>query len=290
MLSGWYKRDLASTATSQWREVPVTILREHVVADLRREGYTFREIAQLLGISRQRADQIEKRIARSESLTKSSTKRPRRSHAKDVACKRPRRVRVITPEEFAHRLLEINSYYEERIDLILSGGSKAKNPAEHQEIKSRANGASEKLRRFIRHYDGEPFHLAQLVSDFPELADESYLSQKLCQLRRRGVLRKLGSIRVEGQIVPESLLAEAPGENYATKAIEVVAQRWSKKLLDLAKHYRPTRPATTFHQVRRHFVQKLLESGCSKTDADAVFPPRESARRPHDWTGKGGCG
>src|ERR1700683_401844 len=165
------------TIRAKMQGMPITRLRERVLGDLREEGYTFQEIAQLLGITRQRADQIEKRIGRGRNPAKSRTKTQERNWFEGSAKKQPGRVRVITPEDFARRLAKINRYYEERVDLILSGRLKARRQTDHGCIKNRSTDLFEKVRRGIRRYKGEPFHLSELVGDCPELVGELYLPQ-----------------------------------------------------------------------------------------------------------------
>ena len=259
-----------------------TLLRERVLQDLRNEGYTFEEIGQLFGISKQRADQIEKRVVRRRCPTPSPLSPKRTSWKVKGTRQRRIRVRPITLEEFTTRLGEINGLYEGRLKSILAGDYKARKSESIRDIETRATCLFGRVWPLIQSYKGRQFSLSKFVDDFPQLSDETYLPQMLCRLRRTGFLRPLGRVRVRGQCVPEILLAEVPVEHRAMREIEHIACVWSKKLLELAKYYKPTRPARSIEQIRRHIADKLIHDGCSTSEIDAIFPAPRTTQHSYE--------
>ena len=240
-------------------------LREWVVQQLRRDGYTFHVIAQILGISRQRADQIDKRIVRDRKSPEDKKFGSRNQHG--------RRLKAVTQKEFENRVATINQDFEKRIELVLSG--RLRSQSRGPRLDTRSNSLFETLQPVIRSYRGNPFNFSMLIRDYPHLADAAYLSQMLYRLRRRGSLRTLGKVRVGRQSVPEILVREAPADEYASKAIEEITQRWSRSLLHVERYYRPTRPAIAINDIRQHLAEQLLKSGYSRLDILAIFGPHK---------------
>jgi transcriptional regulator with XRE-family HTH domain len=244
------------------RDTEVVGLRERVLRDLRNEGYTFREIAQLLGISRQRANQIEKRIRRRAVQGDRPINAGRQQGI---------RVRPITSEEFANRITAINKCYQDRFETILRGSYRTRQSRNERVCKTSSTCLFGKIWPLIQSYQGKSFSLSKFINDFPALSDEPYLPQMLCRLRGTGFLLNLGRIRIKGQCVPEILVAEAPLEHRAKRAVETIARSWSKKLQELARSYRPTRPARSIDEVRNHIARQLIHDGCSEPEIDAIF-------------------
>ena len=256
-----------------WRRIHdetlrVRELRKWVVQQLRRDGYTFEVIAQILGISRQRADQIDKRVFRDRNSPEDRKSASRNRHG--------RRLKAVTQKEFEDRVATINQYYEDRIQLALSGRLRSQPRGERRDTGS--NSLFETLQPVIRSYRGMPFSFSMLIRDYPHLADAAYLPQMLYRLRRRGSLHTLGKVRVGKQSVPEILVREAPADEYASKAIEEITRRWSRSLLQVERYYRPTRPAIAINDIRRHLAERLLKSGYSRLDIGNLWSAKTRIR------------
>ena len=183
-------------------------LRERVVWDLREEGYRHREIANVLGMTKQRASQIERELILRAAASKSNRERLSNSPSKTLRRTGNRRVRGIAVDDFMRRLDAINGGYEKQLHHILRSG--------YNRQKSHARGKDAESTLFwkvwplIERYELRPFSFSSLVGDFACLSEQSHLPQLLSRLRRRGLLRKVGTVRIRGQNLPEIMMAQIP--------------------------------------------------------------------------------
>src|ERR1019366_2108041 len=173
-------------------------LREQVVWNLREEGYRYREIAELLRITKQRVSQIERQLILRAIASKSKRDHLLDGNPKAVRWKAKSRVRRITFDDFARHLEALNGYYEPQLQRILNRGYN------RQRFCTRAKSPVSTL--FWKVWP--LIELSRLIGDFPSLAQQPYLPQLLSRLRRRGLLRKVGSVRIEGHNLPEILMAQ----------------------------------------------------------------------------------
>jgi transcriptional regulator with XRE-family HTH domain len=246
-------------------------LRELLLWDLKEEGYTFREIGELFGMSRQRASQIERKLIRrasSRALTKSSESPwPIATAISKVPAVW---IRTITREEFEERLSSINRSFQEQFSRLIERGYKRRRLPDP----ARAGGAASefwKVWPLIEAYGRRPFTFSKLVGDFPQLRNLPHLAQLLGRLRRTGLLRKVGMVSVKGHNHPEILMAEAPVEQHVAAAIERLVAQWSESLHRLQMVRRPSRPSRSIEMTRRWLVEKLLGEGISAREIEEVF-------------------
>ena len=244
-----------------------TTLRERVIGDLRREGYRFREIAELLGISKQRASKIAGRM-----IVRVNVARMKKHH-RAVNWRKSQFVRGITDDEFARRLETVNRNFEARFDSILNQTYKRRGFLDKCAEAPRYTLFT-KLWPLIELYGKRPFSFSKIVRDFPRLAKEPHLSQLLFRLRKTGLLEKVGSTRAEGHNRPEVLMVERPIEQIAAGRIEEVVVRWSKKLNQLRRDYQTTRPVQPIQSLRRSLIGNLMEEGFSTTEIQSIFRVR----------------
>jgi hypothetical protein len=192
-------------------------LREKVIWNLREDGYSDREIADLLGITKQRVSQIERRL-----ILRAETSRTGESRlmggAKNLRWKAARPVRKVTDDDFARHLGVLNRYYQAQFQRILTRGYNRQKP--RHRTGNPATALFWKVWPSIEVYDHQPFSFSRLLKDFPTLAQQPHLPQLLARLRRKGLLRKVGSIRIDGQNLPEVLMAQTPWEEFVAPSIE----------------------------------------------------------------------
>jgi hypothetical protein len=248
-------------------------LRELLLWDLKEEGYTFGELGELFGMSRQRASQIERKMIRRASA-RALTKTFQSSWPIAAAISKMSAVwiRPVTREEFDDRLASINKSFQEHFSRIIERGYK------RQRLPNRDSGshtASEfwKVWPYVEAYQKRPFSYSKLIADFPQLTDQPHLAQLLSRLRRTGLLQKVGMVKVAGHNHPEILMAEAPVEQHVAPAIERLVARWSTRLRNLQVLRRPSRPSRSIDLTRRWLIEKLLGEGISAHEVEEVFGP-----------------
>jgi hypothetical protein len=224
-------------------------LRELLLWDLREQGYRLREIAGVLGITRQRVNQIETRMIRRAVISKisSTTPRPPRIVWKSNASY----VRLVTFDEFERRLNALNAFYEARFKRILNRLNKRQRG---KMVESHRSSLFCRVWPYIERYKDEPFNFSKLIADFPVLAREPYLSQLLSRLRREGVLRKVGSVRIESHNLPEVLMARTALVESVSTQIEKLTAVWGRKLRELEASYQSIRP----NQTLRDHIREIL--------------------------------
>jgi transcriptional regulator with XRE-family HTH domain len=255
-------------------------LRELLLWDLKEEGYTFREIGELFGMSRQRASQIERKmIARAGARALSKTPEAIRPRVNAV-CKVPAIwIRTITREEFDNRLASINRSFHAQFTRIIERGynrQRLSGPA------GAGQNAGEfwRIWPFIEAYEKRPFTFSQLVADFPQLSAEPHLAQSLSRLRRTGLLRKVKTVRVAGHNHPEVVMVEAPVEQHVAAAIERLVARWSARLRRLQVIRTPNRPSRSIELTRQWLITKLRGEGISPDEIEEVFGRHASDPEP----------
>jgi predicted transcriptional regulator len=252
-IAGGSRRVVSTIATN-----PPT-LRERVIRELRNEGYRLKEIAELLGITIQRVSQIERQMmVRRDGVN-------RRDGAGKLT---PRRIK--TTENFAKRLDSINSSYEACFDSILRRTYKRQHHLDKR-AKRFESSLFLKLWPLIELYRGNPFSFSKLLEDFPQIAKEHHLRQLLCRLRRIGLLKTIGLMRVTGHNLPEVVMVEAPLEQQAADSIERLVVRWTKKLQQLQWEYRFARPARSLDSVRMRLIESFTEQGLSADEIVGIF-------------------
>ena len=246
-------------------------LRELLLWDLKEEGYTFREIGELFGMSRQRASQIERKMIRRASA-RALKKAPEAQWLPVLAISKVPAVwiRTITRDEFDERVARINLTFQEQFSRILERGYKRRH-LPNPEGGSRAASEFWEVWPSIEAYDKRPFTFSKLVADFPQLHNLPHLAQLLSRLRRTRLLRKVGRVRVAGHNHPEILMAEAPVEQHAAAAIEKLVARWSESLRRLQLIRRPNRPSRSIAATRRWLIERLLGEGISASEIEEVF-------------------
>jgi len=244
-------------------------LREQVVWDLREEGYRHREIANVLGMTKQRASQIERELILRAAASKSNRERLSNSPSKTLRRTGNRRVRGIAVDDFMRRLDAINGGYEQQLHHILRSG--------YNRQKSHARGKDAESTLFwkvwplIERYELRPFSFSSLVGDFACLSEQSHLPQLLSRLRRRGLLRKVGTVRIRGQNLPEIMMAQIPIEQFVAPKIEKLVAKWTRKLEQLKSAYCPNRTDRSIQSIRKELVQALMKEGRSQSEIEAVF-------------------
>jgi hypothetical protein len=266
-------------ASSEVRETAKS-LRELLLWDLREAGYSFREIGELLGITKQRASQIERKmVARATARSFDRAGHHLLKHRRNAICSAYHvRVLRITGQEFESRLDAINRSYTAKFDRILERGYKRKRFAD-------CSGAYEttefwKLWPLIERYHRKPFCFSKLVSDFPQLANQPHLPQLLSRLRRTALLQKVGLVKVGTHNLPEILMAEAPIEQHVAATIEKLVVSWSRKLQRLQSEYRPIRPTRSIELTRQWLIERLLAEGVSRAEVVRVMDLENEALAP----------
>ena len=244
-------------------------LREQVIWNLREEGYRDREIAELLGITKQRVSQIEHQLILRARGAKSKWENSPDGPAEIVRWKVERPVRTVTIDEFERRLDAVNGYYEPQLQRILKRGYN------RQKICARAKNPLAtlfwKVWPLIETYELERFSYSRLIDDFPSLAEHPHLPQLLSRLRKKGLLRSVGSVRIEGQNPPEVLMAQTPIEQYMAPEIEKLVVKWIGKLEHLKSTYRANRIDCSMQSIRSQLIETLIEEGQSIREIEDVF-------------------
>ncbi len=225
--------------------------RERLLWDLRQQGCRLREIAETLGITRQRVSQIETRMIRRAVLLKSEAGRANVDPRKIVWKKNASYVHLETHRDFERRLDALNARYEARLKRIVK--------RLHRWQKANLLGPNpsslfRKVWPLVESYRDKPFHFSKLSEDFPILARELHLPQLLSRLRRKGLLRRVGTVQLDGHNLPEVLMARTRLEESAATQIDKLATRWALKLRELESQYRSFRPA----QSRQNQPRELL--------------------------------
>src|SRR5208283_5807208 len=93
--------------------------RERLLWDLRQQGRCLREIAAMLGITRQRVSQIETRMIRRAVISKSGLRNASAGPRRMVWKKNVNYVRIFTFHEFERRLDALNARFKARLRRIL---------------------------------------------------------------------------------------------------------------------------------------------------------------------------
>ena len=183
----------------------------------------------------------------------------------------------MTPDDFAKRLNALNDYYEAQLQHILRRGYNR----QRLHIRSGSTFSTLFWRAWplIESYELKPFSFSKLIRDFPSLAQQLYLAQLLSHLRRRGLLRKVGSVRMEGHNLPEVVMAQTPIEEYTRPKVDKLAVRWSIKLEQFKCTYRPTRPNRSIRSLRKNLVQNLFDEGYSPFEIERVFSSKRNRPR-----------
>ena len=227
-------------------------LRELLLWDLREQGYCLREIAGVLGITRQRVSQLETGMIRRAVIAKSKAFNPILDPGKIVWKRNTSYVKLVTFQEFEKRVDALNARYEAHLKRILKRFYwRQMTWARHQPSPSTL---FRKVWPLIERYQEKPFNFSKLIEDFPALAQEPHLSQLLSRLRRQGLLRKVGSVRKASHNLPEVLMARTSWKESAATEIEKLASVWSRKLLELEARYQSIRP----NQALRGHIREIL--------------------------------
>ncbi len=213
--------------------------RERLLWDLRQQGCSLKEIAKMLGITRQRVSQIETRMIRRAVLTKSAAVEAISSPRKIVWKKNASYVHLETYHDFERRLDALNARYEARLKRILK--------RLHRWKKANLLGPTpsslfRKVWPLIESYGDKPFHFSKLLEDFPILTREPHLPQLLSRLRRKGLLRRVGAVQLDSHNLPEVLMARTRLEESAATQIDKLAAQWALKMRELQARYRSVRP------------------------------------------------
>jgi len=208
-------------------------LRELLLWDLREQGYRLREIAGVLGITRQRVSQIETRMIHRAVIAKicSPTLDPRRIAWKKNASY----VQLVTSHNFERRLDALNAFYGASLKRIVKRLRKFQ---KGKMVESHRSSLFAKVWPYIERYEDEPFSLSKLITDFPDLAREPYVSQLLSRLRSEGVLRTVGSVRLEKHNRSQVLMVRTGFEASVSGEIDKMASLWGMKLQELEASYR----------------------------------------------------
>ncbi len=214
--------------------------RERLLWDLRQQGCCLREIAETLGITRQRVSQIETRMIRRAVLSKSATGGAKANPRKMVWKKNASYVHLETYRDFERRLDALNARYEARLKRIVKRLHRWKKA---NLLEPNPSSLFRKVWPSIEHYQDKPFHFSKLIEDFPALAREPYVAQLLSRLRRKGLLRRVGTVQTDSHNLPEVLMARTRLEESAATQLDKLATQWALKLRELESRYRSLRPA-----------------------------------------------
>jgi transcriptional regulator with XRE-family HTH domain len=248
--------------------------------DLREEGYTFREIGELFGMTKQRVSQIERKmILRATAHALKGASAALRPQLQSIRNTPTTWIRTITREEFEDRLARINEAFERQFIKIIERDYK------RQRVPAREGAARERteFRRiwpYVEAYGKRSFTFSKLVADFPQLSSEPHLAQLLSRLRKTGLLQKVGKVAAVGHNHPEVLMVEAPIERHAAAAIERLTANWSAQLRRLQMLRRPNRPNRSIEASRQWLTDKLLGEGISLREIEEIFGPREATPEP----------
>jgi len=246
-------------------------LRELLLWDLREEGYTFREIGELFGMTKQRASQLERKMIYRASARAEQGRQPASRPKPKSLFNGPRNwLRAITKEEFEGQLARINHLYQQQFIRVVQRSYRRK----HLPDRPVGIGPVSEFWRvwpFIETYQSQPFSYSRLVSDFPHLSNIPHLAQFLSRLRRTGLLRKVGAIKAPKHNLPEILMAEAPVEQHADAAVERLVSRWSDQLRRLQRTRRPYRPSRSLEVTRQYLIERFLEEGIPRKEVEEVF-------------------
>jgi hypothetical protein len=189
--------------------------------------------------------------------------------AEIVRWKVERPVRTVTIDEFERRLDAVNGYYEPQLQRILKRGYN------RQKICARVKNPLAtlfwKVWPLIETYELARFSYSRLIGDFPSLAEHPHLPQLLSRLRRKGLLRSVGSVRIEGQNLPEVLMAQTPIEQYLAPEIEKLVVKWIGKLEHVKSTYRANRIDCSMQSIRSQLIETLIEEGQSIREIEDVF-------------------
>jgi len=254
--------------SSEVREEAKT-LREQVIWELREQGYRFREIAQLLGITKQRASQIERQLILRAMASKRKRPGPVGGRRKGVRWKAKSHVRRVTPDDFSRRLDALNGYYEAQLHRILKRGYNQQRF--HIRAESSLSTLFWRVWPLIEMYEFKPFSFSKLTGDFPSMARQPHLTQLLSRLRSKGRLGNVGSVRMEGHNLPEVLMVQIPIEQYVAPKVEKLAVKWSLKLEQLQCTYLPSRQVRSIESLQKYLVRTLMEEGHSAFEIERVF-------------------
>ena len=250
-------------------EIPPTdgCVRMWLIRDLRRKGYRLREIGDLLGLTRQRVYQIERRSLRNIASA-------RRKHSKRTALSR-RGVkgisirRAIGIGEYNRRLDELNARYEKQLRQILEG--RYRRPRFHSATARSSPTLFWKAWPCIEQYDFQPFSYTKLISHHSKLAREPMLPQLLCRLRKQRLLKKVGVERTAGHNLPEVVMVQASIEEYVAPMVDKLIARWSAKLIEFQHIYTPTRPILPIDDLRESLMQHLTSRGMTAIEIEDTF-------------------
>src|ERR1700722_16280661 len=152
-------------------------LRELLLWALREEGYTFREIGELFGMTKQRASQLERKmILRAGARANQGQRQSSRLQPKSLFNGPRNWLRTITKEEFEGQLAKINHLYQQQFIRIVQRSYRRKHLSDRPDG---ANSASEFWRvwPFVETYQRQPFSYSRLVRDFSHLRKIPRLAQ-----------------------------------------------------------------------------------------------------------------
>ena len=250
-------------------EIPPTdgCVRTWLIRDLRRKGYRLREIGELLGLTKQRICQIERRLIRNATPV-------RRKHTKGVGLTsgeaKPVSIRrAISVGEYNKRLDELNARYEKQLRHILQG--RYRRPRFYSATTRSAPTLFSKAWPCIEQYAFEPFSYTKLISDHSRLAREPMLAQLLCRLRKQRILKKVGIERTAGHNLPEVIMVQTSIEEYVAPIVETLAARWSARLMEFQRTYAPTRPILPIDDLRESLIQHLTSRGMTALEIEDTF-------------------
>ena len=248
-------------------EIPPNDLcvRKWLISDLRRKGYRLREIGALLGLTRQRVYQIERRLVRRSASKHPKAKKYLRTISRAPAADSMRR--ILSAVEYNKRLDELNQRYERQLQRILHVSYKR--PRSHT-AKS-APTLFWKVWPCIERYGFRPFSFSHLISDHPALAREPLLAQLLSHLRKQRMLKKVGLERAPGHNLPEIIMVQASLEEYVAPIVEKLAARWSVKLSEFQRTYSETRPTLSIDALRESLIHNLNNRGMRALEIEDTF-------------------
>ena len=210
-------------------------LRELLLWDLREQGYCLREIAGVLGITKQRVSQLETGMIRRAVIAKAKAFDATSNPRKIVWKRNTSYVDLMTYDDFEKRVDALNARYEAQLKRILRRSHRWQTAGLSEPSRSTL---FRKVWPLIERYRDQPFNFSKLVEDFPVLARQPHLRQLLSRLRRQGLLRKVGAVRIESHNLPEVLMARTALEESVATQIEKLTSVWGRKLRELEAGYR----------------------------------------------------
>jgi hypothetical protein len=240
-------------------------LRELLLWDLREQGYCLREIAGVLGLTKQRVSQLETGMIRRAVIAKAKAFGATSNPRKIIWKRNTSYVDLITYDDFGKRVDALNARYEAQLKRILRRSHRWQTAGLSEPSRSTL---FRKVWPVIERYRDKPFNFSKLVEDFPVLAREPHLRQLLSRLRRQGLLRKVGSVRIESHNLPEVLMARTALEESVSTQIEKLTSVWGRKLRELEVGYRSIRPNQT---LRDHIREILRHQGRSGLDFEKAL-------------------